>query len=117
MMIFAAVVVLGLAALGGLTLAVIRLGGAALPPTPIALIHGVVAATGLALLISVVIGQEVDPLVKVSLGVLVVAALGGATIFLGFHMRNRALPIPLVIGHGLIAITGYVLLLCGLYWR
>lgn len=116
-MVFAAVVVLGLAALGGLALAVIRLRGTPLPPTSIALIHGMVAATGLALLISVVIGHEVDQLVKVSLGVLVVAALGGATIFLGFHMRNRALPIPLVIGHGLVAITAYVLLLYGLYWR
>src|SRR6478609_3437600 len=98
-MIFAAVVVLGLAALGGLTLAVIRLRGTPLPATPIALIHGIVAATGLALLISVVVGQEVDQLIKVSLGVFVLAAIGGATIFLGFHMRNRALPIPLVIGH------------------
>ena len=116
-MILATVVVLGLAALGGLTLAVIRLRGTPLPPSPIALIHGIVAATGLALLISVVIGHEVDQLVKVSLGVFALAALGGATIFLGFHMRNRALPIPLVIGHGLIAITGYFLLLHGLYGR
>ncbi len=113
----AAVIVLGLTALGGLTLAAIRLSGTPLPPTPIALLHGLVAATGLALLISVVIGQEVDQLVKVSLGVFILAALGGATIFLGFHMRNRALPIPLVIGHGLIAITGYSLVLFGLYWR
>jgi hypothetical protein len=116
-MIFAAVVVLGLAALGGLTLAGIRLAGTPLPPTWIALVHGAVAATGLVLLISVVIGHDVDQLVKVALGVFVLAALGGATIFLGFHMRNRALPIPLVLGHGLIAVTGYILLLVGLYWR
>lgn len=32
----------------------------------------------------------------------------GATIFLGFRMRNRGLPIPFVIRHRLIAITGYV---------
>jgi hypothetical protein len=110
-------VVLGLAALGGLTLASIRLMGTPRPPTWIALIHGAIAATGLALLFSVVIGQNVESLVKVALGVFVLAALGGATIFLGFHMRNRPLPIPLVIGHGLIAITGYVLLLVVLYWR
>jgi hypothetical protein len=114
-MVYAAVVVLGLAALGGLTLASIRLMGTPRPPTWIALIHGAIAATGLALLVAVVIGQDVDQLVKVALGVFILAAFGGATIFLGFHMRNRPLPIPLVIGHGLIAITGYVLLLVGLY--
>jgi hypothetical protein len=114
-MISAAVVVLGLAAIGGLTLAGMRLAGSPRPPTWIALIHGAIAATGLALLISIVIGQNVDQLIKVALGVLVLAALGGATIFIAFHMRNRALPIPLVLGHGLIAITGYGLLLYGLY--
>lgn len=111
----AAAVVLGLAALGGLTLAVIRLTGTPRPPTWMALGHGVVAATGLGLLISVVLSGGVAWLINVALGVLVLAALGGATIFLGFHVRNRALPIPLVIGHGLIALTGYVLLLVGLF--
>ena len=111
----AAAVVLGLAALGGLTLAVIRLTGTPRPPTWMALRHGVVAATGLGLLISVVLSGGVAWLINVALGVLVLAALGGATIFLGFHVRNRALPIPLVIGHGLIALTGYVLLLVGLF--
>ena len=111
----AAAVMLGLAALGGLTLAVIRLTGTPRPPTWMALGHGVVAATGLGLLISVVLSGGVAWLINVALGVLVLAALGGATIFLGFHVRNRALPIPLVIGHGLIALTGYVLLLVGLF--
>lgn len=114
-MIVAAAVVLGLAALGGVTLAVIRLSGTPRPPTWIALTHGAVAATGLGLLILVVISGGVAWLFKVSLGVLVLAALGGTTLFLGFHVRNRALPIPLVIGHGLIAVTGYVLLLFGLF--
>jgi hypothetical protein len=116
-MLFGAVVVLGLAALGGLTLAGMRLMGTPRPPTWIALAHGAVAASGLALLISVVIGQSVDELVKVALGVLVLAGLGGATIFVGFHLRGQALPILLVLGHGLIAITGYILLLVGVYWR
>lgn len=114
-MINAAAAVLGLAALGGLTLAVMRLSGTLLPPTWIALVHGAIAATGLALLISVVVAGGVAWLINAALGVLVLAALGGATIFLGFHMRNRALPIPLVIGHGLIAITGYVLLLVRIF--
>jgi hypothetical protein len=47
--------------------------------------------------------------------VFVLAALGGAAIFLGFHLKKRPLPIPLVIGHGLTAVTGYVLLLVSLF--
>jgi hypothetical protein len=50
-------------------------------------------------------------LAQVSLGIFILAALGGATLFLGFHMRNKSLPVPLVFSHGLIAATGLVLLL------
>jgi hypothetical protein len=50
-----------------------------------------------------------------ALGLFVLAALGGAGIFVGFHLRERPLPIPLVIGHGLIAATAYVLLLVALF--
>jgi hypothetical protein len=114
-MIVASVVVLGMAALGGLTLAAIRLSGTPRPPTAIALLHGVVAASGLGLLAYVVFSGEVAELIRIALGVLVLAALGGATIFLGFHVRGRALPIPLVLLHGLIAATGYVLLLVGVF--
>ena len=114
-MISTAAIVLGFAALGGLTLVVMRLSGTPRPPTWIALSHGTVAATGLVLLIFAVRDGAVDRLVNIALGVIVLAALGGTTIFVGFHLRNRAFPIPLVIGHGLIALTGYVLLLVGMF--
>jgi hypothetical protein len=35
--------------------------------------------------------------------------------FFGFHLKGRALPIPLVIGHGAIAITAFVLLLIAMF--
>ena len=113
-MISIAAIVLGFAALGGLTLAAIRLSGTPRPPTWLALGHGAVAATGLILLILAVSNGGIDRLINIALGVIVLAALGGTTIFVGFHLRNRALPIPLVIGHAVIAITGYVLLLVGM---
>jgi hypothetical protein len=106
--------VLGLAALGGLTLAGIRLRGTPRPPTWIALGHGGVVAIGLGLLIYAAFSVGIPGLAQLALGVLILAALGGATIFAGFHLRNLALPIPLVIGHGLIALTGWVLLLVSL---
>jgi hypothetical protein len=110
-----AAIVLGLAALGGLALAAIRLMGSPRPPTWMALGHGAVAATGLGLLIYAAIDPGIPKLAQIALGVIVLAALGGSTIFLGFHVRERPLPIPLVVGHGLIAATGYVLLLVTIF--
>ena len=107
----AATIVLGLAALGGLTLAAIRLSGTPRPPTWMAIGHGMVAASGLILLGYAAVTDGIPQLAQIALGILVLAAGGGATIFLGFHMRERALPIPFVLGHGLIAIVGFVLLL------
>ena len=111
----AAAIVLGLAALGGLTLATIRLLGTPRPPTWMALGHGTVAAAGLGLLIYAAIDHGIPSLAQIALGLIVLAALGGMTIFLGFHMRQKPLPIPLVVGHGLIATTGYVLLLVAIF--
>ena len=107
----AALIVLALAALGGLTVAVIRLRGRPYPPLWMALGHGIVAATGLGLLIYAAINPGLPQKGQIALGILILAALGGATMLLGFHLRNRPLPVPLVIGHGLIAACGYVLLL------
>jgi len=107
-----AAIVLALAAVGGLTLAVIRLRGAPWPPLWLALGHGAVAATGVGLLIYAAISPAGIPaLAQVALGIFILAALGGAVLLLGFHLRSKALPIPFVLGHGLIAATGLVLLL------
>jgi hypothetical protein len=111
----AATAVLGLAALGGLTLAAIRLRGTPRPPTWMALGHGIVAASGLILLGYAAATDGIPQLAQIALGVLVLAAVGGATIFLGFHRRQLALPIPLVLGHGLTAIAGFVLLLVAVF--
>jgi len=103
--------VLAVAALGGLVLAGIRLSGAPRPPTWMALGHGAIAATGLGLLIYEAVIGNLPAMAQVALGLFVLAAAGGATLFVGFHLRERPLPIPLVIAHGLIAIAGFILLL------
>jgi hypothetical protein len=46
----------------------------------------------------------------IALGLLVVAALGGFAL-LSFHLRGRALPSGLVVGHALLAVAGFVTLL------
>ena len=109
-----AAVLFGLAALGGIILAGIRLGGKPYPPMWLAVGHGLIAAIALGVLAYTAATTGVPSLAQVALGVFVLAALGGATLSFGFHLRGRALPIPLVIGHGLIAATGFVLLLVSL---
>jgi hypothetical protein len=111
----AAAIVLLLAAIGGVTLAAIRLRGAPWPPLWMALGHGAVAATGVGLLAYAAATQDVPALAKFALGIFVLAAIGGAVLLLGFHLRSKPLPIPFVLGHGLIAATGFVLLLLSVF--
>jgi hypothetical protein len=107
----ASVIVLALAAIGGATLAVIRFRGAPWPPLWMALGHGAAAALGVGLLIYAAVTTGIPTLAQVALAIFILAALGGAVLLLGFHMRSRALPLPFVLGHGVIAATGFVLLL------
>ena len=111
----AAAVLFALAALGGLTLAGIRMSGKPRPPTWLALGHGAIAATGLVTLLSTAATGSLPLLAYISLGAFVLAALGGATIFLLFHLRKKPLPIPLVFAHGAIAVTGFALLLFAIF--
>jgi hypothetical protein len=111
-----ALIVLGLAALGGVALAGIRLGGTPRPPTWLALVHGLIAATGLVLLGDAWMKYGIPLLAQVSFGIFVLAALGGAVMFFGYHLGNRALPVLFVLGHGLIAVAAYALLLI-VYFR
>ena len=110
-----AAVLFAFAALGGLTMAGIRLKGTPLPPTWLALGHGAIAATGLGVLIYTAATQSLPTLALAALCGFVLAALGGATIFVGFHLKGKPLPIPFVLGHGALAVTAFVLLLLAIY--
>jgi hypothetical protein len=103
------------AALGGLTMAAIRLTGTPRPPTWLALGHGAIAATGLMALIYTAATQRLSTVAVAALGCFLLAAAGGATIFVLFHLREKPLPIPLMLGHGAIALTAFVLLLIGIF--
>jgi hypothetical protein len=107
-----ALVLFGIAALGGLVLAGQRLRGAPQPALPVALVHGAVAASGLVVLIIAVVGGAVPPIAKVALIVFLVAALGGFFLF-AHHLQKKALPIPVMVVHALVAVAGFVLLLLG----
>jgi hypothetical protein len=106
---------LGLAALGGLAMLVIRLGGAPRPPTWIALGHGLIAAIGVVLLAYAAYDAGIPQHAQIALGIFVAAALGGAVLFFGYHLKERPLPVPFILVHGLIALSGLGLLLYTLY--
>jgi hypothetical protein len=108
-------ILLSLAALGGATLAVIRLRGVPRPPTWMALGHGVVAAAGVVTLAYAAYTPGIPRHAQIALGVVVLAALGGAAIFLNWHLKGRPLPIPLVLGHGVTALVGLALLWLTIY--
>jgi hypothetical protein len=104
-----------LTALGGGGIAAIRLAGRPQPPTWVALMHGGLAALSIAFLGYTAATSGIPMLGQIALGVFVLAALGGVTIFLLFHRRGKPLPIPLVIGHGLFALLGVGLLLVSVF--
>ena len=106
-----ATITLVVAAIGGITMATIRLSGRPLPPTWLALAHGALALFGVGLLAGWYFSYGLPPLGRIALGIFVLAAIGGATLFGGFHLRGRPLPVALVLGHGLLALTGVTLLI------
>jgi hypothetical protein len=103
-----ATVLFGLAALGGAALLGLRLRGGN-PPLGLAALHGLVAAAALVTLLVAVIGGERGPAL-VALALFGVAALGGFAL-LALHLRQRLLPVGLVLVHGAVAVAGFVALL------
>lgn len=107
----AAVTLFGFAALGGVLMAGMRLSGVPRPPAWLAMGHGLLAAAGLTLLIYAAVVVGIPQLAQIALGLLAVAAVGGVAMNLLFHWKLLPLPIPLMIFHGLLAVTGFILLL------
>ncbi|RDD61396.1 hypothetical protein [Ferruginivarius sediminum] len=113
------VVIFAVAALGGLALAVMhfRSGGKERPSTGLAVVHGLAAALAVVLLIAGIANSAagfsagLSSLAVVALVLFVVAALGGAYLFLGKHLRGESLPSAVVVIHGGVAALAFVLLL------
>jgi hypothetical protein len=103
-------VLFAIAAVAGLIMAVMHFRKAS-PPLPVlAVLHGGFAASGLIVLLLALIKVGMNGAPGISLGLLLVAALGGFGL-LSFHLRGRALPSGLVVGHALLAVAGFLTLL------
>jgi uncharacterized membrane protein HdeD (DUF308 family) len=110
-MLQTATILLAITALGGLLMAIIRFATKHNPPAWLAMLHGLLAASGLTLLVYAVCTQPVPSLAKLALLLFLAAASGGAVMSLAYKWRQRLLPAWLVVGHALAAVTGFVLLL------
>ena len=106
-----ALVLLTITALGGVVMAVIRLARNANPPSSLAMLHGLLAASALTLLLYAYCTVGLPALAGWSLLLFLVAALGGAYLNLGYHAKALLLPKPIVVVHAVIAVVAYVMLL------
>ena len=109
LMLRTAVVLLALTALGGLLMAGIRFSGKPHPPSWIAMLHGLLAGSGLTLGLYPALTVGVSGGAWLGLALLVGAALGGLVLNLGYHWKNIALPMWLVLVHAAVAAVGLVL--------
>jgi ABC-type amino acid transport system permease subunit len=112
--LFVACVLFGVAASGGIVMALIRLGRKSNPPHWIAMLHGFLAAAGVTLLAYVTIFAQVPDLAQLALLAVLLAAAGGAWMNLGRHQKGELIPVGVMVGHALMAVAGVALLLLAL---
>lgn len=109
-MLTAAVILFAIAAVFGVTMATMHFRGKTPPPVALTLFHGLFAASGIVLELAA-LWPDFSGRAAWSLGLYVLAALGGFTMALGFHLRGKPLPSSLVAGHGFLAVIGFLILL------
>lgn len=109
-MLRTAVVLLAVTALGGLLMAGIRFSGRPHPPSFIAMLHGLLAASGLTLLLYAAFTAGLPDGGWVGLVLLLAAVLGGLVLNLRYHWERLELPIWLVLAHAAVAAAGLVVL-------
>jgi hypothetical protein len=102
-----ATVLLGIAAVGGLVMAVIRFAGAPRPPSWLAMVHGLLAGAALTLLIYTAVTVGIPVLAKIAVALFLVAAAGGAFLNLKYHAELQPLPKAIVLVHGAVAVVGF----------
>jgi len=109
-MITALIVLLSITAIAGVVLAALHFTNKKIP-MGVALFHGIFAVAGLiALILSVARINAMGPL-SFALVFIVLAALGGLTLFVGFYLRRKNLPTPIVGLHAAFAVAGFVLVI------
>ena len=101
-----ALLVFAIAAVGGLLLAASVLRGR-LAPWALSVVHALLGATGLVLLVLVVLQETAPSLATAALGLLVLAALGGFYLA-SRHLRGQVAPKAIVFVHAGVAVVGFL---------
>jgi glucose uptake protein GlcU len=109
-MIKLSLLLFAVAAVAGLTMAIMHFRGTSPPRTVLAVLHGLFAASGLVVLLMALVKTGFSGKAGIALGLLVVAALGGFGL-LSWHAKQQRLPSALVVGHALLAVAGFLTLL------
>ena len=112
-MLTTATYLLAASALGGITIALMRFRGIPRPPLWFAMGHGLTAAAGLTLVLYATLMGAVPQMDQLAAVLFLGAALGGAALNLLYHAKGLALPIPLILGHGLLATVALGMLWLG----
>lgn len=110
-----AVILLAIAAVGGVVMTIQRFSSNANPPAWLAMVHGFLAAAAVTLLAYAAFTVGLPTLGNAALALLVLAALGGAVLNLGYQWKNRLLPASIVGGHAVMAVAGFGCLLLAAY--
>jgi hypothetical protein len=108
-MLTTAAVIFAVAAVGGAILAIRHFQNKPLP-LPLAFIHGLLAASGLAVLLIAIVSLDTPGSVTTAAILFGAAALGGF-VLVSFHMRGKRHPSALILLHGGLAVTAFLILL------
>lgn len=108
-MLMYALVVFGVAALGGLFLASFVLRDK-FAPWAVSVLHMMLGAIGLVILILGVVNGEGASRATAALGILVIAALGGFYLA-SLHLKQKIPPRGIVLAHAGLAVVGFLTLL------
>lgn len=109
-MLRTAIVLLAVTAVGGLLMAGMRFSGRPHPPSFLAMVHGLLAASGLTLILYAGLTAGMPGGGWGGLVLLLVAVLGGLVLNLRYHWERRELPMGLMLGHAGLAVVGFLLL-------
>lgn len=110
-MLFVALTCFAIAMAGGATLVFLYFSRGK-TPLPLALLHGLLAVSGVILLV-IYMGQgHTDRIFVAALALFAFAALGGLVMLL-LHLRMRPMPVPLLLAHAALAVSGFLTLLAG----
>lgn len=110
-----ALVLLTIAALGGVLMGWVRFGRNVNPPSWLAMLHGLLAAAALTLLIYAHFTVGLPSLAGWATVIFIVAALGGLVLNLGYHVKGQLLSSGIVLVHASVAVVAYILLVMAVF--